>query len=113
MAVDISDDLAVAADGGADLAEGDDALVIRLANRVGINQGEWPFDLNLGLPWLFQVLGRTLDTAGMRSLIAEKIGADPEVASVGTIEVEPLTSGRLSRVTASVKSVSGQTVSTG
>lgn len=111
MARDFRDDFAIDPTTGALFTvDGDDALAQRLKKRLCTNEGEWAFDLGFGIPWLYEVLGRNIDSASTRTLIAETIEADPDVVSIS--ELEAVTDRNLRCVTlrTTVQSTSGELV---
>lgn len=110
MATDLDKNLTLTSDGDLTLLTGDDALAARLESRANTQQGEWPFNLGYGVPWMFSILGERADTASTRALIAASLLADPEAVAVDRIEFSFSASTRTATISASVKSVSGQTV---
>ena len=63
------------------------ALGQRLENRLSTQQGQWPYALSHGVPWLVQVLGEAGDSGAIRQLLSQQIAADAEVASIGEFAV--------------------------
>lgn len=86
MAVDIYGDLRLTDDGDIQLARGVEAAEIRIFNRLAVNQGEWAFNLQFGVPWLYSILGQAVDNAAGRELIAQAIQSDFEVEAVGEVQ---------------------------
>lgn len=90
--------------------EGAAATAERLTNALGTQQAEFRWDITIGMPWLFQVLGQRGDNAAIRQLITEQILRDNEVDSVGNIRATFDASARRLTYTASVRLVSGVVV---
>lgn len=110
MAKDYPSDLTADTNGDIAFVSGDDALAIRVESRICVNQGEWPFNLDFGTPWLFQILGQNVESGALRSILAQRLGEDFEVKSVGDISITPPDSTRKVSISASVVSVSGGVV---
>lgn len=90
-----------------DLVSGVDAAQQRLESRLGTNQGEWGFDLTFGVPWLSQILGELGESASLRQIIASRITADPEVASISAFDAVFDDEARRMRYTVRVRLRSG------
>lgn len=110
MARDFSDDLEIAADGSLVVVDGDVALQQRLRKRLCTNEGEWPFDLEFGVPWLFEILGRNIDAASTRGLVIDALTADFDVVAVSGLESTVDRNSRKARLSATVESISGQRI---
>jgi hypothetical protein len=85
--IDLDRNLDLDASGNLTTIEGTTALAQRLENTLGTQRGEWRYSLNHGVPWLFQFLGESGDSAAMRQLLVQQIAADSEVSSVGEFTV--------------------------
>lgn len=107
MAKDFADDFSLDANGDLNVVDGDDALAQRLKKRLCTQETEWAFDLQFGIPWLYQVLGASIDAASTRSLVTEALEEDFEVNSVSGLEVDTDRRARKQRLSARVQSVSG------
>jgi hypothetical protein len=91
------------------ILSGADATQQALESELGTNQGEWAFDLFFGVPWLFQILGQSGDSAAIRQLITSKITSNREVASISAFDAEADESARGLRYTVRVRLVGGGT----
>lgn len=89
--------------------EGTAALAQRLENTLGCQRGEWKYALNHGVPWLFQFLGESGDSAAMRQLLVQPIAADPEVGSIGEFTVSFDNESRVLRYKIPVRAITGET----
>lgn len=105
MATDWKGDFEV--EGDIVLSDGDDAYAERVCMRVGVNEGEWPYDLTFGLPWFTRILGASPTTGAFRSFFAQAIQADPETLTVGEVQVSQPNEDRKSTLTTSCKSIRG------
>src|SRR5688572_25914034 len=81
-------DFTLTATGDIAMVEGPSAARQRIHLGLGTNQGEWRFDLRVGVPWLFSVLGQYGDSAAIRSLIVDEIRQDFEVESIGELTAQ-------------------------
>lgn len=106
MATDWKDDFELK-DGDVWLIDGDDAYALRVQMRVGISEGEWPFDLTVGLPWLTRLLGSTGAAGGFRSIISRAVHEDPETQTVGPVSISAPDKDRKSQVSFTARSIRG------
>jgi hypothetical protein len=113
MALDLDQSLTLTDSGDLLLVSGDNALAQRLVSRTSTQEGEWPFDTRYGMPWLFSVLGQKADSAGARAILAQKLQADPDVSAVDRIDFTFDSTTRVASISVSVRSISGDIVTTG
>jgi hypothetical protein len=85
--IDLDRNLALDADGDLRTITGVTALGQRLENTLSCQRGEWAYNLQHGVSWLFSILGEAGDSAAIRQLLIEPIAADSEVADVGEFTV--------------------------
>lgn len=106
MATDWKDDFDLQ-DGDIWLIDGDDAYALRVEMRVGVSEGEWPYDRTFGLPWLTRLLGATGAAGGFRAMIARAVHEDPETQTVGAVNVSAPDADRRSVLSFSARSIRG------
>lgn len=85
------------------------ALRQRLENRMQCQRGEWRYNLNHGISWLFGVLGQSGDTAAIRQLLTQEILLEAEVIGVGEFNVSFIAASRRLHYTIPIQTQAGET----
>lgn len=105
--LDVHNDWKLASDGDLEFVQGSSAAGQRLFIRLGTQQGEYRWDLAIGVSWLYSILGQRGDSAAVRQLLVDQIRQDPEVAAVGDIQATFNNSQRKIAYTISVRLIDG------
>ena len=111
MATDLDRNFTLGATGDVTVLTGDAATAQRLLLRVATNQGEWPYQRDFGVPWLFAILGQVGDSIGQRRLVKAALEADADVEGVQIVDVTFDRVTRRSNMRFSCKLRSGASVS--
>lgn len=94
---------------GPELWGGIDAVAQLVAIAIRLWKGEWFLDLDAGVPWIQEILGKKVDAALVRQRLLEQILKTPGVVEVLMLEIDYDPSDRTLSVTHKLRTEFGDT----
>lgn len=99
--------------GRGDFAVGVEAVAQMVKTRLLLVRGEWFLDTDAGMPYLTEILGKSVDLARAEATFKAAIVSVEGVLSLTSFDLTANTTTRKMTVTASVNTIYGETAITG
>lgn len=95
------------------MVEGKDEVIQRNVIGLGINEGEWVFDLLLGLPWIEMMSDKNTTAEDIEREVKDELEADEDIQEVEEIMSEYDNDKRNLIIKFKARLVNGDTFETG
>lgn len=101
-------DLALSDAGDLILIGGSEETVQHIKQRLLTFLGEWFLDLQVGVPWLQKILGKSSDLATVEAILRDTIRQSPGVLELTSFEISGAETERAVSVTFTVSLTTGE-----